>query len=151
MSHGCFGESQRYGAGVRRVVVAVLGLIVVVVGAFVLPSDTHSGQRAQTGRTLRPSRQPATTPTVTPPPTTTLALETRGPRGNCQPVTFAFAGDVHFVAQPDNESGAVSWTPSLAALLQADPTHVLAPIAPVLSGADIAMVNLETAITDRGE
>ncbi|HEX9505087.1 MAG TPA: CapA family protein [Acidimicrobiia bacterium] len=140
----------------RRVVVAVLALIVVVVGAFVLasdtrPSDTHSGQRAQTRRALRSSRRPAATPTVTPPPTTTLALETRGPRGNGQPVTFAFAGDVHFVDQPDNESGAVSGTPSLAALLQADPTHVLAPIAPVLSGADIAMVNLETAITDRGE
>ena len=35
--------------------------------------------------------------------------------------------------------------------LKADPDHVLAPVAPTLSGADIAMVNLETAITDRGE
>jgi poly-gamma-glutamate synthesis protein (capsule biosynthesis protein) len=35
--------------------------------------------------------------------------------------------------------------------LKSDPTTLLAPIAPVLSGADLAMVNLETAITERGE
>ncbi len=34
--------------------------------------------------------------------------------------------------------------------LAADPAAVLAPIAPVLRRADIAMVNLETAITQRG-
>jgi poly-gamma-glutamate synthesis protein (capsule biosynthesis protein) len=39
----------------------------------------------------------------------------------------------------------------LADQLRADPTRVLAPIAPVLSAADLAMVNLETAITDRGD
>jgi poly-gamma-glutamate synthesis protein (capsule biosynthesis protein) len=41
--------------------------------------------------------------------------------------------------------------PVLADQLKADPTGVLAPITPVLSGADIAMVNLETAITERGD
>src|SRR4029077_9617653 len=39
----------------------------------------------------------------------------------------------------------------LAAQLAADPEHVLDPIKPVLSGADITVVNLETAITERGE
>jgi poly-gamma-glutamate synthesis protein (capsule biosynthesis protein) len=34
--------------------------------------------------------------------------------------------------------------------LDADPASVLAPIAPVLSSADLAVVNLETAITERG-
>src|SRR5207237_10443753 len=34
--------------------------------------------------------------------------------------------------------------------LKADPDHVLAPLAPVLSGADLTVVNLETAITERG-
>jgi len=66
-------------------------------------------------------------------------------------VTFAFAGDTQFVDQTDNEGGAVSSGVALADQLKADPTHVLAPVAPVLSGADLAMVNLETAITERGE
>src|SRR5204862_7184901 len=48
-------------------------------------------------------------------------------------------------------AGAESSGRPLSAQLEADPTHVLAPIAPVLSGADLAMVNLETAITERGE
>jgi poly-gamma-glutamate synthesis protein (capsule biosynthesis protein) len=48
-----------------------------------------------------------------------------------------FAGDVHFEGP-------------LQAKLAADPSTVLAPIAPVLEQADIAMVNLESAITTRG-
>jgi poly-gamma-glutamate synthesis protein (capsule biosynthesis protein) len=52
-------------------------------------------------------------------------------------VTFAFGGDVHFEG-------------SLRSKLQADPATVLAPIAPVLAAADVAVVNLETAITERG-
>jgi poly-gamma-glutamate capsule biosynthesis protein CapA/YwtB (metallophosphatase superfamily) len=75
----------------------------------------------------------------------------RGSRGSGQSVTFAFAGDTQFVDQLDNEAGAISSGTPLADQLKADPTHVLAPIAPVLSGADLAMVNLETAITDRGQ
>jgi poly-gamma-glutamate synthesis protein (capsule biosynthesis protein) len=76
----------------------------------------------------------------------------RGARGSGRPVTFAFAGDTQFPDQMDNEVGAVSTgLPVLADRLEADPTHVLAPITPVLSSADLAMVNLETAITQRGE
>ncbi len=67
-------------------------------------------------------------------------------------MTFAFGGDVHFPDQWDTEGGAVyTGVPVLADRLRADPTSVLAPIAPVLMGADLAMVNLETAITQRGE
>jgi poly-gamma-glutamate synthesis protein (capsule biosynthesis protein) len=62
---------------------------------------------------------------------TTAAPATKGP------VTFAFAGDVHFVDHIEEQ-------------LLADPRHVLDPVKPVLSSADLAMVNLETAITDRG-
>jgi poly-gamma-glutamate synthesis protein (capsule biosynthesis protein) len=51
-------------------------------------------------------------------------------------ITLAFAGDVHF-------------TERTAALL-ADPTSAFGPIASVLKGADVAMVNLETAVTDGG-
>jgi poly-gamma-glutamate synthesis protein (capsule biosynthesis protein) len=51
-------------------------------------------------------------------------------------VTIAVAGDVHFAGRT-------------AALLD-DPGTALGPAAPVLSAADIAIVNLETAVTDRG-
>jgi poly-gamma-glutamate synthesis protein (capsule biosynthesis protein) len=78
---------------------------------------------------------------ATEPTTTTIPVPTtpaRDPvRGSGQPVTLAFGGDVHF-------DGA------LRAKLLADPNTVLAPIAPTLSAADVAVVNLETAITEGG-
>ncbi len=95
-----------------------------------------------------------TTPTSAHPTTSTEAVapQPRGPRGSGQTVTFAFAGDVHFADQIDTEAGAISTgLPVLADRLRADPTNVLAPIAPVLASADLTMVNLESAITDRGE
>lgn len=39
----------------------------------------------------------------------------------------------------------------MAAQLRSDPRHVLSPVAPVFARADLAMVNLETALTDRGQ
>lgn len=62
----------------------------------------------------------------------------RGRLGSGNPVTFAFGGDVHFES-PIREQ------------LLASPASVFAPIAPALEAADVAMVNLETAVTDRGE
>jgi hypothetical protein len=56
-----------------------------------------------------------------------------GPRGT---FTLAFAGDVHFQLH-------------LAALLD-HPHGALGPIARTLAAADLTMVNLESAITDRG-
>jgi poly-gamma-glutamate synthesis protein (capsule biosynthesis protein) len=53
-------------------------------------------------------------------------------------VTLALAGDVHFEGP-------------LRRLLATDPAAVLAHVAPVLSGADLAVVNLETAVTERGQ
>jgi len=57
------------------------------------------------------------------------------PRG--APVVLAFGGDVHFEGALDSR-------------LSTDPEHALAPIAPVLRSADIAVVNLETAVTNGG-
>lgn len=53
------------------------------------------------------------------------------------PVTFAFGGDVHFEG-------------TLRGALDTDPASVFGAIAPSLSAADLAMVNLETAITEGG-
>ena len=54
-----------------------------------------------------------------------------------KPVVLAFGGDVHFEG-------------ALESQLATDAKNALAPIAPVLSGADIAVVNLETAVTNGG-
>ncbi|MGH9015818.1 MAG: CapA family protein [Acidimicrobiia bacterium] len=95
----------------------------------------EDGPRARVeARPTRTATRPTTAASTLPPTTTTL----RDPRrGNGQPVTLAFGGDVHF------EGG-------LRGKLRADPQGVLAPIAPVLAAADVAVVNLETAITERG-
>lgn len=58
-------------------------------------------------------------------------------------ITLAFAGDVHFVAE---DGGVANRT---GKLLQ-DPASAFGPIAELLSAADLAMVNLETAVTERG-
>lgn len=60
-----------------------------------------------------------------------------GPKGAGKPVVLAFAGDVHFEGQ-------------LESRLAADARNALAPIAPVLRTADLALVNLETAVTTGG-
>jgi poly-gamma-glutamate capsule biosynthesis protein CapA/YwtB (metallophosphatase superfamily) len=54
-----------------------------------------------------------------------------------KPVSLAFAGDVHFEGV-------------LAGELAANPDGVLDSIEPVLRGADLAVVNLETAVTSSG-
>jgi hypothetical protein len=61
----------------------------------------------------------------------------RGPLGSGKQVVLAFGGDVHFEGV-------------LASKLAASPATLLAPIEPVLGEADIAVVNLETAVTNRG-
>jgi poly-gamma-glutamate capsule biosynthesis protein CapA/YwtB (metallophosphatase superfamily) len=55
-------------------------------------------------------------------------------------ITLAFAGDVHF---PEADGG----VPNRTGKLLADPATAFGPIAEVLSAADVAMLNLETAVT----
>jgi poly-gamma-glutamate synthesis protein (capsule biosynthesis protein) len=57
--------------------------------------------------------------------------------GSGKPVTFAFAGDVNFEGTP-------------GAILAEDPAELLSGVAGALD-ADLTMVNLETAVTERGE
>jgi Bacterial capsule synthesis protein PGA_cap len=91
------------------------------------------GQAAPATQTTRPAR--ATTTTERPTTTAQRAGATREPTG--EPVTLAFGGDVHF-------EGAIE------SRLAANPATTLGPIAGVLRRADLAVVNLETAITERG-
>lgn len=54
-----------------------------------------------------------------------------------EPVTIAFGGDVHFEGE-------------VAVRLREDPDTTLGPVSTLLSAADVAMVNLESAITTGG-
>ncbi len=67
------------------------------------------------------------------PSATTTPSPTAPPEPEPEPVTLSFAGDVHFEGS------------SRAAL-----TGGLTAITPALSAADLTVVNLETAVTDRG-
>ena len=67
----------------------------------------------------------------------TAAAKPRRLQQGGKPVVLAFAGDVHF----ENP---------IATELRAAPDLVLSSIEPVLRRADIAVVNLETAVTTRG-
>lgn len=64
------------------------------------------------------------------------AVERRSGRVG-EPVTIAFGGDIHFEGQ-------------LAAALADDPRTVLDPVAELVADADLAVANLETAVTIRG-
>jgi poly-gamma-glutamate synthesis protein (capsule biosynthesis protein) len=110
-------------------------VVLLVVGGGVGYVLTRDDTTVTTEPVARSGRATSTTTTTVPAPPTTPP---RDPiRGSGQPVTFAFGGDVHFEGV-------------LRGKLAADPNAVLAPIAPVLSAADVAMVNLETAVTEGG-
>jgi poly-gamma-glutamate capsule biosynthesis protein CapA/YwtB (metallophosphatase superfamily) len=84
--------------------------------------------------------RPAQRPTLAPAPAGAVAAPTRRqarPPPPAAQITLAFAGDVHFEGRVDQR-------------LTADPASTLGPISAVLSRADLAMVNLETSITERG-
>jgi poly-gamma-glutamate synthesis protein (capsule biosynthesis protein) len=69
---------------------------------------------------------------------TTTTTTVRDPvLGNGTPVTLAFAGDTNFEGV-------------IADRLAADPASVFGPIVPVLAGADLTVVNMETAIGHGG-
>ena len=74
---------------------------------------------------------PEESPTGSPSPTALPVIE------------LAFAGDVHFV---DFDGG----VPNRTGALLADPDTAFGPVAELFTAADVAMVNLETAVTTGG-
>jgi hypothetical protein len=113
----------------RRHLVASL----TVAALALLSACDDPGQANPATQTTSAAR--ATTTTERPTTTAQRAGGTREPTG--EPVTLAFGGDVHF-------EGAIE------SRLAANPATTLGPIAGVLRRADLAVVNLETAITERG-
>ncbi|MGQ0823804.1 MAG: CapA family protein [Actinomycetota bacterium] len=112
--------------------VSVCAAVAVAVGAG--SDDSGDPGDAEVSAVVTTAAPTTGAPSTTLPSTTTT---TRGPRGSGVAVTFAFGGDTHFEGE-------------LGPQLDADPAGMLAPIAPILRSADIAMVNLESAITERG-
>ena len=127
------------------IVVATVVLLVVVYAV----SKSDSAQRTSTHDVTASAGIPSSTRESVASTTTPTASTAARVQGT---VTFAFAGDVQFPDIQDTDPGVTSTgLPVLADQLRADPHGVLGAIAPTLSGADIAMVNLETAVTDRGD
>ena len=116
----------------RRRVVVALTLAALLLGAC---QGDDAGQATRATQTTRAAESTATTADGAATTTTRAAATTREPTG--EPVTIAFGGDVHF-------EGAIG------SRLAANPATTLGPIAGVLRRADLAVVNLETAITERG-
>ena len=114
----------------RRHLVASLTVAALALLSACGDAGDDPGQATQTTGAAR-----ATTTTQRPATTAQRAGATREPTG--EPVTLAFGGDVHF-------EGAIE------SRLAANPATALGPIAGVLRRADLAVVNLETAITERG-
>ena len=118
----------------RRHVVPLLLAALLLLGACQGAGD-DAGQATRATQATRAAKSTATTADGAATTTTRAATTTREPTG--EPVTIAFGGDVHF-------EGAIG------SRLAANPATTFGPIAGVLRRADLAVVNLETAITERG-
>jgi poly-gamma-glutamate synthesis protein (capsule biosynthesis protein) len=120
------------GAGQRRAATTLPILLVVAasVAAGVAIWRTGEDEPGSAGAVV------VSTTATTAAPSTTAAPATTGPPVD-EPATIAFAGDTNFEG-------------SAAARLAEDPASVLAPFAPVLAGADLAVVNMETALGTGG-
>jgi Bacterial capsule synthesis protein PGA_cap len=114
----------------RRRLAAVLALAALLLAACVGGRDEPEPGAATA--TSAPATTGDSRPATTSPQ---RAGSSRSPTG--EPVTLAFGGDVHF-------EGAIG------VRLARDPATTLGRIANLLRRADLAVVNLETAITDRG-
>lgn len=130
---GVTGRRTPVLVGVAALVAVVLVLVLVLVldlGRTTDRSTAEGTERAGPTTTAEPSTT-TTAPTTSPSPGPTTSLPPLSPD-----ITLAFAGDVHFTGRT-------------AGLLD-DPATAFGPIASTLAAADVAMVNLETAITGRG-
>ena len=98
-------------------------------GCLLVACTTPDREAAPTGS----ARSSSTTTTSAPPsPSPDPSPTPTGPPR----LTLAFAGDVHFEGRLEP--------------LREDPTTALASVAPQLSAADVTVLNLEAAITERG-
>ncbi len=112
----------------RRLEVAVLAALL----AVTLAACTIEQAAPDSADTTQAKGAPPPAPTTSVPSAPARPGEARGAA-----VTIAFGGDVHFEGVIERR-------------LSRDPETAIGPIASVLRQADLAVVNLETAITSRG-
>ncbi|MGV9265991.1 CapA family protein [Kitasatospora sp. NPDC003701] len=117
----------------RRVAAAVALLLGLISVAACGPDDPAPERAAPAGDAAKSPA--AATSAGTTPATPSGSAPAPRPDGT---VTVAFAGDVHFEGRTE------------ARLAVKPPEQALGPISATLSEADLAVLNLETAITDRG-
>ena len=122
--------SRILAASHRRLMALLLTLLVAAVLGACTSGRSNSGAPA-TNPVGVDNTTPAT-PTTTAPPRAAKPGEATGAA-----VTISFGGDVHFEGM-------------IRPRLTSDPATAMGPVASVLRGSDLAMVNLETAITTRG-
>src|SRR5262245_33632812 len=118
------GQAPRRGPGPGTWVAVVAAVVVVAAGLVTV------------ARAIRPAARP----TVGAPGPTVAAAPSAAKPTTTQPaarITLAFAGDVHFAERT-------------AARLTANPNTAFGEAATALRAADLTMVNLETAVTERG-
>ena len=127
-------EQHTWVVGRRTATLAAVALLAIGgVGAALIVELSPGPDAVEAGPAVAPSTTLITRTTAT----TTSPTTERGPLGSGQPVTIAFAGDMNF--QGVNRTR-----------LDTDPASVLAPMAPVIGAADLAVGNLETAIGTSG-
>ncbi|MGI8664232.1 MAG: CapA family protein [Acidimicrobiales bacterium] len=95
----------------------------VTTSATTAPLASASSPAAAPEQTTSPATGPARDPTL----------------GSGRPVTFAFAGDTNFSTEG-----------RMAARLRGDPASAIGPFSDILSAADVAVGNLETAVGTHG-
>lgn len=109
-------------------------MLAAVLLAGVLAACEDSGSDPSAGST---SAAPgSSTATPGPDPTDAVPADQSAQPADDGVLTLAFAGDVHFAERTET--------------LLADPATAFGPVAQTLSAADLAMVNLESAITEGG-
>jgi poly-gamma-glutamate synthesis protein (capsule biosynthesis protein) len=132
---------RRRGLARRRSAVAgtalgAAGVLIVVLVACSVPYDGStrpSPSATASGTPAGVVAEAATAATRT--PGGPVGDGPRRPTG--RPVTIAFGGDIHFAGAPGQR-------------LAADPATAIGPMSATLSAADLAIANLETAVTDGG-
>ncbi|CAO5248303.1 CapA family protein [Frankia sp. AgKG'84/4] len=126
------GKTSRWWARPRSTAaggaLAAAAVLCVTVVACAVPYDDSKAAVPSAASTTRPAGVISTT-------TAAAGAGPRRPTG--QPVTIAFGGDIHFAGAPGQR-------------LAADPATAIGPISTTLAGADLAIANLETAVTDGG-
>lgn len=131
---GKHAASARRGRSILLVGPLVIAIGVVVV---VLTSREDDPSQVSSDAGASTTAPPVTSATTGPSVTSTTTTTERPPTGSGQSVTIVFAGDM-------NAEG------SLGERLATNAADFVGPFAPIISGADLAVGNLETAITERG-